>query len=263
MRFVPSTPLSPRRTDGAHARRRPGVRAALLAAPCLALALAASACEDSPTDPMASLVTPETAPALEVRAMLPTLPDLAARTGTEARLSEPVVAWIASWEDQDGGAEMRRSAVARSTPTLAGELGASGAAQVLAPLFRAAHSLEALTEPPEALRPMLAEVHERVARARSALEEGRAEEALREGLLASDRIRAASPEQVARALVARGEQALSVLGSAGPGPTDDPDRERGEQLLKRARQALESGDYAMAVQRAFYACQLLQDAPRS
>lgn len=231
---------------------------------CLAVALAGGACHDSPSDPLATLVTPETAPALEVETVLPTLPDLAARNGVEDRVSGPALAWMRSWDDPEGGAAARRQAVERAAPALAEALGPGGTSQALAPLFQVAHSLDAITDPPASLEAMLSDVAVGVARARRALDQGRPAEALREGLWAADRIRAASPEQVARALVSRGEEVLATAGEAPGGRAElDPDRQRGVLLLERARQALEAGDYPRAVQRAFYACQLLQAAPGS
>jgi hypothetical protein len=256
MRFVPSVfDHAPRA-----ARFRPDSgRGWMHALALAALALGAAACHDAPTDPLATLVTPETAPALAVEAILPTLPELAARTGTEARLSEPVMDWVGSWNDPEGGEALRRTAVERAAPVLAEALGPGGATQALAPLFQVARSLAALDPAPPPLAPMLAEVARGVANARDALDAGRPAVALREGLYAADRVRSASPEQVARALVARGEQALASL--TDPARDPGPDQERGVQLLRRARQALDAGDYPRAVQRAFYGCQLLQAAP--
>ena len=215
----------------------------------------AAGCHDSPTDPLASLVTPETAPALEVEAVLPLLPDLAARTGTEAALSGPVMRWVGSWNDPAGGQALRRSAVAEAAPVLGEALGTGGATQALAPLLQVAGSLGDLDGAPADLAPVLDDGRARVERVRSALADERPGEALREGLIAADRLREASPEQVARALLARGERWLAQVGEQDEA---DPDHARGAVLLERARQALEAGDYPRAVQRAFYACQLLQ-----
>jgi hypothetical protein len=237
-------------------------------AACL-IGLAGAGCHDAPTDPLATLVTPETAPALEVEIALPTLPDLAARSGAEAQVSDAVLAWMESWNTAraDGSSE-RRAAVARAAPVIATALGHGGVNQALAPLFQVSRSLAELSPAPRELEPMLSEVGAGARAARIALNEGRAEDALREGLWASDRLRAASPEQVARALLVRGEQALHQTTEGGPtadGRSDRADqvggidRRRGALLLERARQALEAGDYTRAVQRAFYACQLLEE----
>lgn len=219
-----------------------------------ALTVGLVGCRDSPTDPLAALVTPETAPALQVDAVLPLLPDLAARTGTEARLSDPIMRWVGSWNDPDGGEARRRGAVAEAAPVLGDALGTGGAAQALAPLLQVARALEAFDDAPPELRPVLADVRDRSARVRRSLDADRPGDALHEGLVAADRLREASPEQVARALVARGER---WLAEAGEHDAAHADRERGTMLLERARQALEAGDYPRAVQRAFYACQLL------
>lgn len=234
-------------------------------AACL-IGLAGAGCHDALTDPLATLVTPETAPALEVEIALPTLPDLAARSGAEAQVPDAVLGWMESWQTADAeGDIVRRTAVTRAAPVLARALGHGGVTQALAPLFQVSRSLAGLSSPPSELRPMLSEVGAGVLAARLALDEGRTEDALREGLWASDRLRAASPEQVARALLVRGEQALDRGDQAGPNAerraatSEGIDRRRGAVLLERARQALEAGDYTRAVQRAFYACQLLEE----
>jgi hypothetical protein len=245
---------SPAPSRTAPLARRGG--ACLLGLCCLA------ACQDSPTDPLAALVAEETAPAVEIEIALPSLPELAASTATEDQLVRPLLDWTRSREAEDGQ-EVGERAVAQAAPVLAAALGPGGVASALAPLHHALRSLEGLEHVPAGLEPRLDDIRAIGRASREALEAGRLADALRDGLLASDRLRDVGPEAVARALIARGESALARTGEGGPAApaeAEDVDRRRGVQMLHRARRALEAGDYPLALQRAFYACQLVERA---
>ncbi len=235
-------------------------RTVLAGGACLCAMFALSGCHDSPTDPLASLVTAETAPALDIDIALPSLPDLAARTRTEAALAVPVVRWSDSWSadgQRDGQKAARRVAVHEAAPVLADALGSSGVGDAVMSVDQAVMALDGLTELPAVLEPVVAEVREESRQAREALRAGRNAWALEQALLASDQLRAVAPEAVARALVTRGEAALAVTDSSAE-PTVE--WSRGRRLLEGARQALDQGDFPRAVERAFYACQLLSAA---
>jgi hypothetical protein len=205
---------------------------------------------------MALLVTEETAPAVEIDIQLPSLPDLAARTGTEGRLVAPLLAWSRSWEGV-GDPTAREASVTNAAPVLSDALGDGGVATVLAPLHRAVSSVDGVESLPLALQERVERIRSVALSSRRALEAGRSSDALRDGLVAADRLRDLGPEAVARALVERGERTLAGLPDRASDP-DDVELRRGRGLLDRARRALESGEFSLAVQRAFYACQLLE-----
>jgi hypothetical protein len=118
----------------------------------------------------------------------------------------------------------------------------------------------------EGIAQNLEQAEGRHARAVTALAEGRDVEALSAALEASDLIREVGPESVGRLLLARAEARLGTLeSSAEPAEAGDGggvdlgqvDLERGRRLIRGARLALEDGDYVRAIQRAYYACQVL------
>ena len=85
---------------------------------------------------------------------------------------------------------------------------------------------------------------------------GRFDRALTAGLQASDRIRALGPRAVARTLISRADRALM---RATVGEDLDPrSMSRGERLLTGARRALEEGEVDLAIQRGYYAVQVLE-----
>jgi hypothetical protein len=60
-------------------------------------------------------------------------------------------------------------------------------------------------------------------------------------------------------LLARAEGELARLGGDAAVHSDSPSPEllRGQRLIRGANQALDDRDYMRAIQRAFYACQVL------
>ena len=221
----------------------------------LAAAVALSACEDSPTDPLIQLVALETAPALDIRADLPTVPSLVARTGSESDLSPQVDRWMSSW-DAEEGSRVRDEVDRTVASALTIRLGRSGVTEVLDPLHRTARLLAGLEEAPTGLRDELAEVLE-LARASEEVLPRDPSEALHLGLRASDRLRSLAPESVALGLVVRAEALVAEVDSDDTAP--DSRVGRGVRLLRGARRALRDGDAVRAIERAFYACQLLKE----
>lgn len=226
--------------------------------------VALGACRDVPTDPLASLATAETAASIDIPIALPSLADLAQRTGVATGELAPWVAvWQGSWATDAGSANddaAREEAVRRLVPVLADSLGLGGAASVLAPLLQVDRDLSVLDDVPGDLMPQLLAVRSRVDEAREALAEGRTERALEAGLMASDQLRGIGPLAVARTLIARADRALMATLSAET--LDGIAASRGERMLDGARVALENDDPELAVQRAFYAVQLLEQAVR-
>lgn len=225
----------------------------------LLAAVSASACSDASSDPLMVVVTEETRSVLLVDANLPNLPRLAAEAVAEDRFAGAVGRWSRSWElPVERAREDRSQAYLEVSDPLARALGRQAVADgvvALGSTLALAESLEG-REVDVAIAANLDEARLRHARAIAALEEGRNGEALAEALHASDLIREVGPEGVSRLLLARAEGALERLRDRGVNGEEE-DVVRGQRLVRGAHLALEAGDYLRAVQRAFYACQLL------
>ncbi len=220
--------------------------------------LGASACHDAPADPLAALVAAETAPAVAVPVDLPSLGELATRAGVRDELAPVLETWIAGWEDDEvlSGQAARDEAIRLATPTLRDALGAGGVTSTLQPIFKVGNDLGEIPDVPADLAPRLEEVRSLVAATRAALDEGRFDRALSTGLIASDRIRALGPQAVARTLISRADRAF-VRAELDEG-VDLTVLSRGERLLSGARQAMADGALDLAIQRAYYAVQVLE-----
>lgn len=218
----------------------------------------AGACRDAPSDPLAALVATETAPAVAVPVELPSLGELAIRPDVRDELEPVLGAWVAGWEaeDPDLGRAARDEAIRQASPALREVLGSGGVATSLQPLFDVARDLGEIDDVPSDLVPALQEVRSLVDDARAALDAGRFERALSTGLQASDRIRALGPRAVARTLISRADRAM-VRAEVGR-ILDPRSMARGERLLAGARRALEEGEVDLAIQRGYYAVQVLE-----
>jgi hypothetical protein len=213
--------------------------------------LCAVACHDSPSDPLASITTVETVPSLAISSYLPAVGELAARLPEHEVLQEALVEWEASWDREDG--ELIRSELRQEVaPVLYEVLGASSARS-------AVQALGWLRETPDLAEGLPPELGRAVARALDLL--GQADEALEAGhgdvalglaLAASDAVRSVTPEAVARRLIGRG-RTLMDSGAMALG-----DEQRARHLLNGAQRALDREDYTRAIQRAFYACQVME-----
>lgn len=234
-----------------------------LAGLCLSATIAVSACHDARSDPMAVLLAEDTQRALLTDPRLPSLARLSEEAGAEARLSGPADLWSESWEHPpEEGRELRRRAYDESAGALAGALGRASVEATVASVgdaLKAAASLD-----PVSLGERVLDHLERAERlheaALAALGEGRDAEALSRGLHAADVLREVGPETVARTLLFEAEGALERVRIPEDGPPSI-DVARGQRLVRGARQALEAGDHAMAIRRAYYACQVLGVQP--
>lgn len=215
------------------------------------MTLCAVGCHDSPSDPLAAITTVETVPSLAISSHLPAIGDLAARLPDLDAVQEALVEWEASWDREDG--ELIRSELRQEvTPVLYEVLGASSARS-------AVQALDWLRETPDLAEGLPPELGRAVARALDllgqadqALEAGRGEAALGLALAASDAVRSITPEAVARRLIGRG-RSLMESGAMALG-----DEQRARHLLNGAERALDREDYTRAIQRAFYACQVME-----
>ena len=246
---------------------------------CL-FATTVSGCHDSNSDPLAVLLTEETRSVLAAEAALPSLPKLVAEAQADEELAAAVTRWAESWDlPVTEGRQARIQASVEAAAPVArgiGQAGVANAVRSVGETLVAAASLKtgALAE---GIAENLEQAEVEHSQAVAELAEGREVDALSSALHAADLIREVGPESVTRLLLSRAEARLVVLTSQeeaaqaqsqSDGATVvtpavvEPDQqqidlERGRRLIRGARIALDSGDYVLAIQRAYYACQVL------
>jgi hypothetical protein len=229
---------------------------------CLLGALLAAACQDSTTDPLALILSDDTWSALAADGHLPSVEALITQSGLQGPVTESAARWSSSWElPLEAGREVRRAAYEQVSAPLADALGADAVAEHVDALGDVLAAADALSFEP--ISGGLADSFEaatlRHREAVAALADGRRGDALSHTLQGSDLLREVGPEGVARMLLARAEGELARVGAQGTPATEEATAqvERGERLIRGAHQALAEGDYLRAIQRAFYACQVL------
>jgi hypothetical protein len=229
----------------------------------LALLVAVAACGDEVTDPQAVLDSAEAEAVLRSAAALPALPAVIARAGDPPRAAARLALYRAQelWDagtaaDDDRAAARRRLAVRYAAPALAERLGPGDWDDIEAGLLdwitTAESMLQHIDLPRVSVRLGSARRHvaaaaatrDPVARARSLL------------LAGSDLVET-TPRFVARSLTADAEAALAEVDGAGAEP-EDARLQRALRLKDWAVQAIDQGDYLLAVQRAYYAIQLVE-----
>ncbi len=214
-------------------------------------------CDDSGSDPMATLVAAETHGALAMAEDLPSLPELTRRLDEPSRVAASAELWTRSWDEGDEGDRMRMEAYMAAVPPLAARLGPTGVRGVLDPVqgtLAAARTMDE-TELPGFVIDGVAASDALAAEAETALDEGDLGRALLLAFEAADGLRKLGPEEVARDLVIRAEQAIGRDGEDRS--YTDLELERSRHLLLSAAEAMGRNDYLRAIRRAFYACQLL------
>lgn len=258
----------------------------------LLAALVAAGCADAPTEPGALLVAKETRAALQVSESLPTLPGLMARAqagaaaaaGSEApgtpaaedvALERAFGLWLdaqaldARASEPAGDDGLAADAYAAAAPVLAARLGAAGlrAAQEDARGWVSlARPLVSAWERP-GLRAALEEGEALLAGSEEHLAAGDSVAAVRALLHAADRLHETTPWAVSGVLLGESEAELRRLGAGAIDPSPPPSDAvavrlaRVQRLLHGARAAREEGDYPLAIQRAYYARQLLDGMP--
>jgi hypothetical protein len=217
--------------------------------------LALGACEDAGGDPTALLVE-DAHPVVALAAELPSLPGLAGVGRLEPMLSGAIDLWVGSWAvSAEEGEQNRAAAYDQAAQTLAGGLTSAAVGEALGRVEAALGAAERLGRVglPEPVALRLASAASEAGAARRALEAGELAEAVRGTLHSADILRGVGPEGVARTLIARAEGGLSYAGS----PADPVEVARAQRLLAGARQAAEDTEFGLAIQRAYYACQLL------
>lgn len=219
-------------------------------------------CDDEVTDLDAFVESAEAQAILESARALPLLPNLieVAAPGTsrdEAVLVRARELWAAGSDVGRRADEQRRLAVGYALPVLVTSVPAAQWAEVRA-------GAEAWIATGEGMLRHLSlpRLEERVAAARGYLQQSDAARGddRREKyylLLATSELMATTPRYLARAMVRDADGALARASTQGGG--DDRAVERATRLKGWAEQAVAEGDYLLAIQRAYYAMQLVED----
>ena len=241
-------------------RRIPYFLTALTTLPlCLIVTAPVSGCQESGTDPLAVIVTPETQGALALGARLPSLPSLAAQAGVEERVAPLLDSWLGSWAIglQEGRAR-RQLAYAAALDPLTGSLEAGAVEEALSEVESALHATWTMpfVESASMVRNVASQAQRSLEQGRAALARNDVSEALLLTMQSADLLREASPQVVATALVVEAEIALGRIQTDDAYPEENLIRAR--RLTRGARQAMAEGDLPRAIRRAFYACQLLR-----
>ena len=222
-----------------------------------------AACGDEVTDPDAFSDSAEAEAILRSAAALPGLPSLIDRAqdppdpAARLALSRARDLWAAGVAEDSHRARARRRLAARyAAPALHAGLATTHWDEVDRGLRAWIGTAEAMLR-----HVRLQKVEARLAAARGHLERAAAAadgparaEAL---LLSSAELVETTPRFVARSLAAEAEAAVRGARSRAPG-AEDPDLLRAERLKDWALRAVEEGEYLLAIQRAYYAMQLVE-----
>jgi len=224
----------------------------------LVVAVLAAGCRDAPTDPLVGLVAQDAYAALALGAAFPDPVSWMSTQDLSTGSSEALERWQASWDlPADAGREAREAVYGPLVADLSGVLEGTELAEELARLEAAVVRAQALGL--ETLPPHVANgVHRATAQAlaaRAALD-GDDEVGMLGALVrGGDALREVGPEAVARSLQSEVEARLGRVSESDP--YSDQDLERLQRLVRGGRQAVEMGDWGLAIRRAFYAKGLL------
>jgi hypothetical protein len=214
------------------------------------------------TESGVEVTSPETVPALQFRADLPSLPDLVSVWDRSLSAPELLEDWRRSWEmSREEGRAVRAELNRAGALLLAPKVDRSRVEVPLAELDRALDAVAANLPGdrlPRELIPPVAHAAESRDRARQALEAGELADAIRYTLDGSDALRGITPDVLAGWLVATAEDHLRRNGDDVS--YAEQTRERAERLTIGARTALEDEAPVLALRRAWYALQLLNGA---
>ena len=216
-------------------------------------------------DPAALLVAEETRAALEFATQVQLLPDLLAKHEIEDRVAPAIGLWTESWDGEpEAGAVLRGRAYRIASRELADVVSPLELWDNLADLEQLIGSAQALGDGPLPADLQVAVDRSRALheRAEDALAAGSSREAIELAFESSDALRAVGAEAVATRLIRRVEESLEVVAQRReevPSTYDEADVERAERMTRGAREAREDGDYELAIRRAFYAWQILQE----
>ncbi len=244
---------------------REGVRGARIVALGTALLLFAG-CGDLDTGPAVELRSEDPVVSLHFSDRLPTFPALVERWAPGLGLDRLAEEWQASWEDSEiGGPRARRAVIETGTGILVDAVPNTALQQAFRQVDEAIGAAEEVLGTrlgsergaghPDLAGPVVeAAVHRD--RAREARESGDREAQLRHTLLAADLLRGTTAEPLALLFIEQAELELRRISDLDPYPSVT--RDRAARLLVGAREALETGNPALGLQRAWYAVGLLK-----
>ena len=227
-------------------------------------------CGDLDTGPVVAAGSEDPVVSLHFSERLPTLPALAERWAPGLGLEPILASWNASWElSADLGEPLRRDAVeaaVRVMDEVVPRTALDQAYRQVDEAIRAAEealgrSLTPATGEREAedrllVTGPLATAAEHRDRARAAREAGEAGGQLRHLLLASDALRSTTAEALALVFIEQADVGLRRISESDA--YAQVTVERVERLLSGAREALDTGQSTLALQRAWYAVGLLR-----
>jgi hypothetical protein len=229
--------------------------------------LPTAGCGDLETGPPVQLRGEDPIVSLHFSDRLPTFPALVEDWGGGLGLESMAEAWRDSWErDPDPAARERREIVEVGAAVLADALPRSSIDQAFRQVDEAIRGAEAALgaslapdSTPAALKGLASPLVE-AARHRDLASEARTagdvEAQLRHTLLASDRLRATTADALALVFIEQASVELRRISDSDPYPSMT--RQRAERLLDGAREALDTGNPTLALQRAWYAAGLLR-----
>lgn len=224
----------------------------------LLMAFATGGCRDAPTDPMVGLVAEDAYAALALGVTFPDPTGWAADQGLSGAGVQALERWQASWDlAADEGRELREDTYGPLADVLADLMTSAAVEREVIALSEAVLRARALT-----MEDLPAHVAEGISRAETQADLARAAHLRddRNGTLQAvvrggDALREVGPEAVARGLQGEVERRLGRISE--PHPYSDQDLERLRRLVRGGRQAVDEGDWGLAIRRAFYAKGLL------
>lgn len=240
---------TPFRTLCGHARRPRRPWRAVAA--CAVLAVAAC---DAGTDPLEGLVASETdAAALALGLPLPT-PDHRAFDPTDGPAATALDEWRRSWDlPPDEGVAVREPLYPVLAGALVDGLDREDILEEAAALADGVQAARGLTG--DDVRPAVTRGIERASGARAAAVDALRREDRRTAisylLRGGDALREVGPEAVARTVVEEAEAAFRRISDDAA--YTDQERTRISRLVRGSRQALDEGEWVLAIRRAYYA----------
>lgn len=239
----------------------------------LLLLFVAAACADA-RDPVSLVTTSQTAPALDLESALPTLSALVARVLAPGAPAVPAVAAdglldaLAVWTDapgtgDDAAVEAERGRARHMAAPLLAELIDPAQVSEMGRRMRlwAAIGMSLPTEVDPSLTQAVRVARVALDQADESRADGDVVGAMEATMAAADVLQETTPHAVAERLVHNARASLtSTMASEAQGAAgaDSTTLGRAERLLRGAEEALAGGRYTLAIQRAYYAGQLLR-----
>lgn len=217
-------------------------------------------CGDLEPIPRIEVETEEPVPSLRFADRLPSLASVSRRWAPDMPLDDVLSRWEASWRAHgDEAALARQEAVRAASGPLVLALPDGEVDRVVTAVADALDDVQRAlggSPSPEALEGVLSAAAEASVRSRRALGSGDLADALSGALIAADHLRSASPASLGLAMVREAEAELRMNSVSRS--YSEVTKLRVERLLAGAREALDNGDDAIALRRAWYALGLVR-----